>query len=229
MVSGTGVSDHPRSRGEYVYQRCAGYHQGGSSPLSRGIRSFRESFMSVTRIIPALAGNTSSRTRCSRTLPDHPRSRGEYIVIWPQNFIRWGSSSLSRGIPLVQLLTPQISGIIPALAGNTAVWPGSPRPFRDHPRSRGEYSSATRSAAVVVGSSPLSRGILHRRPYHRHRRRIIPALAGNTASSTSIPSPGRDHPRSRGEYRAVGVAPLGTAGSSPLSRGIQCKIVINLD
>ncbi len=182
MVSGTGVSDHPRSRGEYVYQRCAGYHQGGSSPLSRGIRSFRESFMSVTRIIPALAGNTSSRTRCSRTLPDHPRSRGEYIVIWPQNFIRWGSSSLSRGIRLFGPARHGPSGIIPALAGNTAQPQDQPPWWSDHPRSRGEYYIAGPITGIDDGSSPLSRGILHRPPRYPRPDGIIPALAGNTTA-----------------------------------------------
>ena len=50
---------------------------------------------------------------------------------------------------------------------------------------------------------------------------IIPALAGNTSPSSPPPSWAEDHPRSRGEYRAMMVFPSLVWGSSPLSRGIR--------
>ena len=71
-------------------------------------------------------------------------------------------------------------GIIPALAGNTGgQQPLSPE-VRDHPRSRGEYCFSRGLILLVVGSSPLSRGIRKQRPRTVVRGRIIPALAGNT-------------------------------------------------
>ena len=51
-------SDHPRSRGEYVAPRSTCQTNGGSSPLSRGIRGCGVSLPVRRRIIPALAGNT---------------------------------------------------------------------------------------------------------------------------------------------------------------------------
>ena len=71
-----------------------------------------------------------------------------------------------------------------------------------------------------AGSSPLSRGIRHCPPGRMGRRRIIPALAGNTLDPVDHTKIDRDHPRSRGEYslqRQSGQSPW---GSSPLSRGI---------
>ena len=72
--------------------------------------------------------------------------------------------------------------------------------LQDHPRSRGEYEEAIKLGTNTTGSSPLSRGILDGVDASSGEVRIIPALAGNTAS---LRPPGvfhPDHPRSRGEY-----------------------------
>ena len=50
--------DHPRSRGEYNRAAMSRNSSQGSSPLSRGIRRFRNHIRVDARIIPALAGNT---------------------------------------------------------------------------------------------------------------------------------------------------------------------------
>ena len=93
-----------------------------------------------------------------------------------------------------------LARIIPALAGNTMM---EVHPFsmsRDHPRSRGEYSSPCGTSCGGGGSSPLSRGIPRYVLVKVGRYGIIPALAGNTRSLLR-----------RG---------VGGGGSSPLSRGI---------
>ena len=91
----------------------------------------------------------------------------------------------------------------------------------DHPRSRGEYDGAFPGVPEGGGSSPLSRGILAGGGPGIPRRRIIPALAGNTSLPRTCHPRMRDHPRSRGEYTgSTGVAWL-EEGSSPLSRGIR--------
>ena len=70
------------------------------------------------------------------------------------------------------------------------------------------------------GSSPLSRGILHIEQNGQRADRIIPALAGNTETSTARTLKPRDHPRSRGEYETGFFDSYIDHGSSPLSRGI---------
>ena len=55
---------------------------------------------------------------------------------------------------------------------------------------------------VGEGSSPLSRGILHKSLTLRVIEGIIPALAGNTFLETFACPVSQDHPRSRGEYSA---------------------------
>ena len=193
--------DHPRSRGEYPLSGLGWWSMRGSSPLSRGILIPRAVLAHHIRIIPALAGNTSSSTAPSVTKRDHPRSRGEYLSL---------TGTFGEGV-----------GIIPALAGNTptkarmpSIIPDHPRsrgeyvdpgvqgvdhggssplsrgihpplpapttPVPDHPRSRGEYAGPSPPTLTAVGSSPLSRGIRRRHHHHPGRSRIIPALAGNT-------------------------------------------------
>ena len=172
--------DHPRSRGEYGAPQDAFPFVVGSSPLSRGIR-FRPGHALPQRgIIPALAGNTWTKSAVRSTRPDHPRSRGEYTH---PDYLRAavvGSSPLSRGIPrggsgtprsrgIIPALAgntlrlcrtaPDQVGIIPALAGNTVAASSRPEPSQDHPRSRGEYHHASIITYLFSGSSPLSRGI----------------------------------------------------------------------
>ena len=195
------TADHPRSRGEYS-GTCSRYNEfDGSSPLSRGIPRNVQVLLILTRIIPALAGNTSRKHDAETPHPDHPRSRGEYQSVIPQ-----------------QRLRPRI---IPALAGNTWVWRSSTSLWRDHPRSRGEYGNAIACLIYALGSSPLSRGIQIHTRCGKYIQGIIPALAGNTDSTKATTSNCPDHPRSRGEYVTVIGERNHICGSSPLSRGIH--------
>ena len=92
------AKDHPRSRGEYLRITWKPAPRVGSSPLSRGILLTGGQQKSPEWIIPALAGNTVSRSFFTSHNRDHPRSRGEYPVLaelWEQFM---GSSPLSRGI-----------------------------------------------------------------------------------------------------------------------------------
>ena len=91
----------------------------------------------------------------------------------------------------------------------------------DHPRSRGEYAGTHADGWAIDGSSPLSRGIPMRTARTSSRYGIIPALAGNTRTSSADRTRCRDHPRSRGEYLSSMSGASSWSGSSPLSRGIR--------
>ena len=193
----------------------------GSSPLSRGIHGALETGLQRRRIIPALAGNTGCVRRGGGSSRDHPRSRGEYISLGRHCGQKFGSSPLSRGILLRGNLWASQPGIIPALAGNTPHSSMARIPYRDHPRSRGEYTPTATAVSQRPGSSPLSRGIPGRGLTSVNPRGIIPALAGNTNSSAPPSPTDGDHPRSRGEYGFLRGWLGGVFGSSPLSRGIR--------
>ena len=193
----------------------------GSSPLSRGILWTISKDKQGTGIIPALAGNTTTWTRCCGPTTDHPRSRGEYEALVDRYAAGAGSSPLSRGIRYENAPEGMAPRIIPALAGNT--FSGMDRWIRwkDHPRSRGEYLWPFSPAKWGPGSSPLSRGIRASSRSGRSTRGIIPALAGNTSWLWVWSGFSGDHPRSRGEYGALTRTKAPQTGSSPLSRGIR--------
>ena len=177
---GPGRSDHPRSRGVYVFVKYCGAGHTGSSPLARGLQVQLGSASWWARIIPARAGFTPpSRLRLRRS-GDHPRSRGVYFMGFTNFMIASGSSPLARGLPLRGVTATEARRIIPARAGFTHLeedtYHGSP----DHPRSRGVYVDISFGPDSLAGSSPLARGLLDA-----------------TTGYQSLPT---DHPRSRGVY-----------------------------
>ena len=176
----SGRTDHPRSRGEYSAAVVVFVVPPGSSPLSRGIPIQRRNCLFCPRIIPALAGNTHPVGRSEGRQGDHPRSRGEYPFLSPEEVAALGSSPLSRGIRFSSGPGPRFPKIIPALAGNTFPRRRRVMAARDHPRSRGEYVAVLHVKNPSAGSSPLSRGILGWDDLFSPSERIIPALAGNT-------------------------------------------------
>ena len=213
--------DHPRSRGVYSPTRPGWEPFAGSSPLARGLP--RGDLMSPgrLRIIPARAGFTPphrASLRGRRIIParagftphhrwphgpdrDHPRSRGVYRDTFRARAENTGSSPLARGLPPPGCSPRGRPGIIPARAGFTRrAW--SPRPGRrDHPRSRGVYSSPCATASPRRGSSPLARGLPANVYPAIKACGIIPARAGFTTSFAGLAAFDR--------------------GSSPLARGLQ--------
>ena len=73
--------------------------------------------------------------------------------------------------------------------------------------------------SVPLGSSPLTRGKLLRRPRIHQTSRLIPAHAGKTSATSKNSSNFSAHPRSRGENYVLGADEDAFTGSSPLTRG----------
>ena len=191
----------------------------GSSPLARGARGGRGREEPRVRIIPARAGSTGGLADLQPEPEDHPRSRGEHLMVSTPLASVTGSSPLARGAPVVVDDGDPHRGIIPARAGSTSWRSSSRSPTRDHPRSRGEHLGQSRITRAVRGSSPLARGA-HRRPLLvGHRGGIIPARAGSTPSAFMTCTAARDHPRSRGEHSSGCSTRKVMRGSSPLARG----------
>ena len=90
--------DHPRLRGEYLFQRYNGLHSAGSPPLARGILTMLMIQDGIEGITPACAGNTLRLIRIQVRLWDHPRLRGEYPSTTQYVGVEKGSPPLARGI-----------------------------------------------------------------------------------------------------------------------------------
>ena len=236
--------DHPRIRGEHVFQPMTKEPCPGSSPHTRGARQRSAHAGDDYGIIPAYAGSTARRPDRRLRHSDHPRIRGEHVLVGVYGAAESGSSPHTRGAPDRGEAGQPGHGIIPAYAGSTP----SAREYRgwrsDHPRIRGEHKQVAISVNTFEGSSPHTRGALTA-IHGRHRRcRIIPAYAGSTddmicpitfqtgssphtrgaLSGGPCPRPrDPDHPRIRGEHIKISVTADTKRGSSPHTRGAHTR------
>ena len=191
--------DHPRIRGEHPGAAFGGDPIPGSSPHTRGARTWQP----------------QSRRRSG----DHPRIRGEHAYAGIRDEPTVGSSPHTRGARRGSVKPLRCERIIPAYAGST----NTVHPYtlynRDHPRIRGEHDTDLAGDVAEDGSSPHTRGAPMAPVSHSRRGGIIPAYAGSTSGSKSPLYLGRDHPRIRGEHRMLSPGGVFSAGSSPHTRG----------
>ena len=145
--------------------------------------------------------------------------RGEHHRTRHMQGLLLGSSPRARGAHPAPLGHGRHRGIIPACAGSTRS-PGL-RTARsgDHPRVRGEHRGHRDHHRAGGGSSPRARGAQALEWAQGALDGIIPACAGSTSAPLVPLSPGRDHPRVRGEHISVSRRKRWRRGSSPRARG----------
>ena len=146
LTCGAGTcADHPRIRGEHLACLKSSRNGRGSSPHTRGAHPSTRLSISHPRIIPAYAGSTVPAQRQPFGRRDHPRIRGEHLVLPRRHPPYEGSSPHTRGAPVYIALTDLERRIIPAYAGSTDEIPLRPGNASDHPRIRGEHYHPLRS------------------------------------------------------------------------------------
>ena len=196
-------ADHPRIRGEHFREVGTLIFDEGSSPHTRGAPERARRPPAPQRIIPAYAGSTGTGYNRAVSNWDHPRIRGEHVVVVESDGRGQGSSPHTRGAPLAGTWRSDGGGIIPAYAGSTS------RAWRcwhsrtDHPRIRGEHFFTRNLILHAIGSSPHTRGALVIARRAETACGIIPAYAGSTGKGRSVKSAVMDHPRIRGEHRRI--------------------------
>ena len=171
---------HPRSRGEHNLRTPSKLFRSGSSPLARGTLALPPRRRPLRGLIPARAGNTSSRTRLLRPVRAHPRSRGEHLLGGVVKACVVGSSPLARGTHREGCYPARAGGLIPARAGNTPQHVMTRVEGWAHPRSRGEHVESKPPPVTSPGSSPLARGTPGTSTNRSRNGGLIPARAGNT-------------------------------------------------
>ena len=211
--------DHPRLRGEHSAMADNVLPSPGSSPPARGARRVRLRLPARHGIIPACAGSTSTPGQPSPAARDHPRLRGEHLIVIPLGVRQEGSSPPARGAHPDHVRANLGPGIIPACAGSTRRPASCVDACRDHPRLRGEHEPVGGELAVEGGSSPPARGARRHHLDDRGHGRIIPACAGSTVLASRRRFMAGDHPRLRGEHIGVSGFRSLAAGSSPPARG----------
>ena len=191
----------------------------GSSPRVRGKPRLRRVTLQELRIIPASAGQTCLRRCRSVVRPDHPRecgANGSVVVHAPPGA---GSSPRVRGKHLHTARGDRLGRIIPASAGQTSPAGAIGMRWSDHPRECGANQSSNTAGLSVTGSSPRVRGKHRSRPKRQYHERIIPASAGQTASSMCRIRTRPDHPRECGANKTSTCYAARSVGSSPRVRG----------
>ena len=115
------MRDHPRMCGEHrsTVRQFLGHK--GSSPHVRGTHLDPDQARQGQGIIPACAGNTPVYAASVFEVWDHPRMCGEHHSTRKPRQMAGGSSPHVRGTHLRLMQHIDLSGIIPACAGNTRV------------------------------------------------------------------------------------------------------------
>ena len=158
------VGDHPRLRGEQNGLICGFLPLEGSPPLARGTGEYHRRYLHAYRITPACAGNRMRRTFALPSVGDHPRLRGEQLLIALCIHPVAGSPPLARGTVTGWGTTFWEVRITPACAGNRS-WPKSTGGTSwDHPRLRGEQGGDCKFNGFTLGSPPLARGTANLTP-----------------------------------------------------------------
>ena len=171
------------------------------------------------RIIPAHAGQTTSRSRSRCPRSDHPRACGANPVLGDFRGRDDGSSPRMRGKRTEEWGRHRSRRIIPAHAGQTTSGlPGSVT-SSDHPRACGANVEMHASLGSHAGSSPRVRGKLRYRHYPLLVARIIPAHAGQTCCRRRPSRSRPDHPRACGANSFTPAFNWPSTGSSPRMRG----------
>ena len=111
--------DHPRSRGENRKGKRYRDDVLGSPPLTRGKPLCRPNPTIDDRITPAHAGKTATGTTVRMLAWDHPRSRGENVLLFKSRCSTLGSPPLTRGKQGVSHAGHYFDRITPAHAGKT--------------------------------------------------------------------------------------------------------------
>ena len=117
---------HPRMRGEHSRVERVTITKIGSSPHARGTRRSIFKRHSISRFIPACAGNTVNACMTLEPGSVHPRMRGEHVAVQLNELLHVGSSPHARGTRAPEKAPHELLRFIPACAGNT--WPTD----RDH-------------------------------------------------------------------------------------------------
>mgnify|MGYP004658024795 CR=1 FL=1 len=154
-----------------------------------------------------------------------PAGAGKTMKLTTAATVSTGSPPQVRGKLLYPLSSISCNGITPAGAGKTIGEHCEALKTRDHPRRCGENCPYFEPVWGDRGSPPQVRGKQCAFSSSVSSRRITPAGAGKTVSSSSRPYWLEDHPRRCGENRFRGVLRPLRLGSPPQVRGKHRKVI----
>ncbi len=137
-VSSISGSEHPRLHGENVLVPVLIPVRLGTSPPTRGKRTWCCSCRPGHRNIPAYTGKTTTATAPRAASAEHPRLHGENTISAPPSQPRFGTSPPTRGKRSVWGAFAFMPRNIPAYTGKTRCRPVPGVHGPEHPRLHGE-------------------------------------------------------------------------------------------
>ena len=214
--------EHPRIRGDHFSPSDCKNSGPGTSPHTRGSLGVGAARRRVLGNIPAYAGITSPRAASSRGRGEHPRIRGDHQATGETANSKTGTSPHTRGSLGVGAARRRVLGNIPAYAGITRGWCGTPTCTREHPRIRGDHEAIRGMIYKLAGTSPHTRGSQLKSLSAFTLLGNIPAYAGITACKQTTMFGLREHPRIRGDHWMRDAGADAIPGTSPHTRGSLC-------
>ena len=193
--------DHPRVRGEKLTSPAGKAANEGSPPRARGKVPHLFYLMVVGGITPACAGKSKLAIAIAPILQDHPRVRGEKLILKLMVLPILGSPPRARGKDAQTQRKYRRMRITPACAGKSFCSNVVYKCAWDHPRVRGEKFRLCLSAMMVIGSPPRARGKDAKSKRKYRRMGITPACAGKSPRYIYGLDTHMDHPRVRGEKK----------------------------
>ena len=150
----TAGTAHPRERGDDPAGTTAPKRCTGSSPRAGRRRASAHAVAAGVRLIPASGETTWRRSPTGTRWRAHPRERGDDLSGAGLASTTPGSSPRAGRRREHPARRAGRDRLIPA-SGETTTRPSTcPRPWRAHPRERGDDASSSASGQVACGSSP---------------------------------------------------------------------------
>ena len=168
---------------------------------------------------PACAGKTWGEQPVQPLPREHPRVRGEDTHDERFLSVGLGTPPRARGRPSREREAEVLAGNTPACAGKTLGSRPHQTSDREHPRVRGEDSSAAQPSADRTGTPPRARGRPNTPSLGLGDAGNTPACAGKTACFGRWLLMLREHPRVRGEDDPFLVRRSIRSGTPPRARG----------
>ncbi len=200
----------------------------GTPPPARGPPDPAGVVWLVARNTPACAGTTLLRSRSARPHTEHPRLRGDHVLMPGHQSTRNGTPPPARGPQRRRPHVVEVGRNTPACAGTTSGAASRSPGTVEHPRLRGDHAPDEAFNQMSDGTPPPARGPLVGLFDGREADRNTPACAGTTWSRLFSSPSAAEHPRLRGDHEAAMLLGHCAAGTPPPARGPRVLLRLGL-